>query len=208
MTDNVKTWEGEFGKEYTERNAPSEENIESRTSLFFDIMNEMRCNPKSIAEIGAGSGANLRAIRRILGGSVELTAVEPNQVAREAIIANQDCDVSRTIYGSAGDIPLADGSMGLVFTSGVLIHIPPAKLGRAMDEIHRVSSRWIAAIEYFNPELVEIVYRGQHGLLWKGDYGSMYLDRFPDLRCIAYGFAWKRDTGLDNVTWWLFEKNP
>ena len=208
MDENLKKWEGELGDRYTERNDSTEDNIESRAELFFEIINKMRCNPKSIAEIGAGGGANLQALRRLLGKSVELTAVEPNQIAREAIIANHDCDVARTIYGSAGDIPLADSSVGMVFTSGVLIHIPPEKLGRAMDEIHRVSSRWIVAIEYFNPDLIGVHYRDEDGLLWKGDYGSMYLDRFPDLRCISYGFSWKRESGLDNVTWWIFEKNP
>jgi pseudaminic acid biosynthesis-associated methylase len=208
MDENLEIWKGEFGDKYTERCANSDENIESRTELFFEIMNKMRSNPKSIAEIGAGGGANLRAIRRLLGRGVELTAVEPNQIAREKIIANHDCDVARTLYGSAGDIPLADASIGLVFTSGVLIHIPPEKLGKALDEIHRVSSRWIVAIEYFNPYLIGVSYREEDKMLWKGDYGSMYLDRFPDLRCIGYGFSWKRETGLDNVTWWIFEKNP
>lgn len=208
MDENIEKWKGSFGDEYTKRNVYTEDNIEQRTTLFFEILNKIRGKPKSIAEIGAGAGANLQALRRIFGKSVSLIAIEPNQVARETIIANHDNDVVKTIYGSAGDIPLGDASVDLVFTSGVLIHIPPEKLGRALDEIHRVSSRWIVAIEYFHPYLAGVIYREEDGLLWKGDYGSMYLDRFPDLRCISYGFSWKRESGLDNVTWWLLEKNP
>ena len=42
--------------------------------------------------------------------------------------------------------------------------------------------------------------------LFKRDFGGLWLDTCPDLRVVAYGFAWKRLTGLDNLTWWLFEK--
>jgi hypothetical protein len=31
---------------------------------------------------------------------------------------------------------------------------------------------------------------------------------FPDLTCIGHLFAWKRATGLDNLTFWVFEKGP
>ena len=51
-----------------------------------------------------------------------------------------------------------------------------------------------------------IPYRGQEGLLFKRDFGGLWLDSFPSLRTVAYGFAWKRVTGVDNLTWWLFEK--
>jgi spore coat polysaccharide biosynthesis protein SpsF len=32
------------------------------------------------------------------------------------------------------------------------------------------------------------------------------MDRFPDLQLVDYGFFWKRATGLDDATWWLFRK--
>lgn len=206
MDDFFKVWIGGLGDDYTERNESSEENIKQRGELFFKILNNMRCIPESIAEIGAGGGANLHAIRKNLGTSVELIAVEPNPTARAQAHDNFSESIDRILPGHAGDVPLADGSVGMVFTSGVLIHIPPETLGKAMDEIHRVSSRWIVAIEYFNPDLIGVIYQNQLGLLWKGDYGSLYLDRFPDLRCVSYGFEWKRETGLDNVTWWILEK--
>jgi pseudaminic acid biosynthesis-associated methylase len=208
MDEIFKVWMGDMGDDYTKRNVSSEENIKQRGALFFKILNDIRCNPKSIAEIGSGGGANLSAIRQLLGTSVELISVEPNPSARAQANANHPGSIDKSLDGHAGDIPLADATVGLVFTSGVLIHIPPESLGKAMDEIHRVSSRWIVAIEYFNPDLIGVIYREQDGLLWKGDYGSMYLDRFPDLRCVSYGFEWKRETGLDNVTWWVLEKNP
>ena len=42
--------------------------------------------------------------------------------------------------------------------------------------------------------------------LFKRDFGGFWLDNFPDLQVVKYGFSWKRLTGLDNLTWWVFEK--
>ena len=42
--------------------------------------------------------------------------------------------------------------------------------------------------------------------MFKRDFGGFFLEHFPDWRVLDYGFAWKQLTGLDNLTWWLFEK--
>jgi len=94
-----------------------------------------------------------------------------------------------------------------VFTAGVLIHIAPEHLSRATDEIMRVSKKHVLCIEYYSPTPVESKYRGQNRLLFKRDFGAFYLDRYPNLKCIKYGFLWKRELPVfDNVNWWLFEK--
>ncbi|HPO10199.1 MAG TPA: methyltransferase type 11, partial [bacterium] len=72
----------------------------------------------------------------------------------------------------------------LVFTSGVLIHLAPADLNRALDEIHRCAGRWIWGFEYFAETHTSIPYRGRDDLLWKGDFARLYLDRFADLRTV------------------------
>ena len=72
--------------------------------------------------------------------------------------------------------------------------------------MHRVSSRYIACSEYFSDKPETIPYRGQTDALFKRDFGGMWLDLFPDLKVLDYGFSWKRTTGLDNLTWWMFEK--
>ena len=45
------------------------------------------------------------------------------------------------------------------------------------------------------------------GKLFKRDFGSFWWDLYPDLKLVDYGFFWKRVAGLDDFTWWLFEKN-
>ena len=43
-------------------------------------------------------------------------------------------------------------------------------------------------------------------MLFKRDFGGHWMDLYPDLRLVGNGFFWRRSTGLDNITWWLFEK--
>jgi pseudaminic acid biosynthesis-associated methylase len=202
----IDLWRGKFGNEYTARNLIKREDIGAREALWEKIIWPMTNPPQTVAEIGAGCGRNLSVLHSQLGPRARLIAVEPNAAARQILFDSCTTAALDVLDGEAEAIPLADGEADLVFTSGVLIHIPPERLPRAMAEIHRVSARWIVAIEYFNPSPIEIVYRNQVNALWKADYGSMYLDMFPDMRCVAYGFEWKRATGLDDVTWWLLEK--
>ena len=107
----------------------------------------------------------------------------------------------------AFQLPLADLSIDLVFTAGVLIHIAPDDLGRATGEIVRVARKYVLCIEYFSHTAVEVSYRGQMGLLFKRDFGAFYLDRFFNLKCVDYGFLWQREFRIfDNPNWWLFSK--
>ena len=74
-----------------------------------------------------------------------------------------------------------------------------------MREIHRVSRRYIACVEYFADSPEEVTYRGESGRMWRRDYGSAYMDLFS-LKLLGNGFFWKREGYPDNLTWWLFEK--
>ena len=83
--------------------------------------------------------------------------------------------------GSAQVLPFEDNSFDVVFTSGVLIHISPEDLPKAMSEIHRCTRKYIWGMEYFSAKPTSINYRGHDHLLWKMNYAQEYLSRFPDL---------------------------
>ena len=112
----------------------------------------------------------------------------------------------KILAGTADRIDLPDASLDLVFTSGVLIHVAPDVLPAAYREMHRISARYLLTIEYFSAEPEEKPYRGQQGLLFKRDFGALWLEMFPDLQIVDYGFFWRPATGLDNLTWWLLRK--
>lgn len=201
----VDFWRGPAGDVYRERNLDAEANsLEARIDLWADIL-AATGRPQSVAEIGAGAGQNLHALSR-LAPNAELVAIEPNAGSRQHIVKAGIVPANAVLDGTAGDIPLDDGEVEMAFTSGVLIHIPPDQLLKACREIHRVAARTIVCIEYFSAAPREVIYRGESGRLWTRDFGSFWLDRFPGLTPVGCGFAWKRTTGLDDLTWWAFEK--
>lgn len=193
--EQVAFWRGEFGDEYTARNALPD--IAARKLLWAEILECFGSVPRSYLEIGAGGGGNLQALRLLHQGP--LLAVEPNEAARRVL--------------GAGGVHAVDGTAAspgltadLAFTSGVLIHVHPHDLGAACDGIYAAAERYIVSIEYFSERPEEIDYRGHAGKLWKRDFGSFWLDRYPELEPLGCGFAWRRTTGLDNLTYWAFQK--
>jgi spore coat polysaccharide biosynthesis protein SpsF len=204
-TRQVEFWRGDFGDGYTDRNLATREQLASRIAMWSDILKPTTgAPPASILEVGANLGINLRALRALTGA--RFYAAEPNERARATLIRDGVAEERDTRASLAQSIDFPDRIADLVFTSGVLIHIHPDHLLTAMREIHRCAARYVGCIEYFSDKPEEIPYRGHTGLLFKRDFGGYWLDNFADLQVLATGFAWKRTTGLDNLTWWLFEK--
>ncbi len=198
-------WRGEFGDAYTNRNTASATEIQARLALWSEILSHtISAPPASILEVGANLGINLRALRLL--SSARRLAVEPNEKARGLLVQDGIVAAADARDGLASAIDFPDGIADLAFTSGVLIHIHPDQLSASLREIHRCAKRWIGCIEYFSDKPQMIPYRGHEDRLFKRDFGELWLETCHDLRVVAYGFAWKRVTGLDNLTWWLFEK--
>jgi spore coat polysaccharide biosynthesis protein SpsF len=190
-------WAGEFGDSYTKRHMAAD--IAPRRALWQMLLPR---HVESVLEVGANVGLNLEAIGQF--SVAELYATEPNDMARaelEEILpaTHVTADYARKLSWPAGHVDA-------VITSGVLIHVPEAELEASLREIHRVARRWIIAAEYFAPQQEMVPYRGEADALWRRDYGSLYLDMFPDLTLTGCVFAYWRLTGLDNLTVWVMEK--
>ena len=133
-----------------------------------------------ILEVGCNVGNQLLLLHDM--GYSDLYGVEIQSYAVE--LANRRLPYATIVQGSAFKIPFPDEHFDLVFTSGVLIHIAPADLGRALAEIYRVAKAWIWGSEYYAPSATEINYRGHDTLLWKSDFSKAYQNQFPDLQLI------------------------
>ncbi|HJO88946.1 MAG TPA: methyltransferase domain-containing protein [Alphaproteobacteria bacterium] len=201
----IDAWKGQFGDDYVVRSRATEEIVGVTARAFAEILSHLKDGPPaSILEVGANVGINLRAISGF--SDAELFAVEPNARARERLVADRVVPPERLFDAVAIKLPFGDGAVDLAFTSGVLIHIPPEDLETAYGEIHRVAGRYILCMEYFSSTPVSLPYRGHEGMLFKRDFGGMWLDLFPALEPLANGFFWSRTTGLDDLNWWLFRK--
>lgn len=202
-------WAKDFGKEYTERNIYStHEALDNfykgmiglaRSDMNKEFLSNLEIN--NILEVGCNIGNQLNMLqyqgyKNLYGIDIQSYAV---QKAKEL---TKDVNI---IEGSIFDIPFKDKFFDLVFTSGVLIHISPNDIKRAMREIYRVSKRYIWGYEYFDDDYREIEYRGNKDRLWKGNYSEMYRELFSDLVLIKEKKY--SNVGNDNVdVMYLLEK--
>jgi len=167
--------------------------------------NETKRFPKrtfqTVLEVGAGTGANLLALREISG--VTMSAVEPNKQAFEELKATNVVD-GTTMCCDWLDFPESYERWDIVFTSGVLIHVHPTRRKKFMEKIVDVADKYVVCIEYFSPEPRTFPYHGKSDALWVDDFGKMYTDM--GLKLVDCKFYYKGLTWLDNLTMWVLEK--
>jgi pseudaminic acid biosynthesis-associated methylase len=168
LTEQEQFWQGDFGTAYVHRNASLD--WRKRIPFWRAILDQTR--PRSVLEIGCNIGTNLKAIR-----------------AASPTITAWGCDINQTAISEAADAGLSviEASVhdlgdvwwerfDLTFTVGVLIHIAPEDLERAMRAIIASSKRYVLAVEYADELEVEVAYRGHAERLWRRPFGKMYQD--------------------------------
>lgn len=195
-------WSGEFGRAYTERNEISVEAMEelfrSRLGWTRTELNERfiggLARRSSILEVGCNVGNQLLCLARM--GFTNLTGIELSaDAARKAKARGQGVGI---VQGSVLELPFPTGSFDLVFTSGVLIHIGPSDIRRALGEIRRCCRGMIWGYEYFSDRYESILYRGRPDLLWKADFARLYLESFPDLKLLKEErYRYRQDGNVD-----------
>ncbi|MBI3529698.1 MAG: methyltransferase domain-containing protein [Betaproteobacteria bacterium] len=205
-TKQLQLWKSAFGAEYASRegNRISTKNLRRLMRDWGRMLEHaVTPHPESVLEVGCNIGRNLVALQ---GFVEELHAVEPNSEAVRTARANPVLKGVNIEEGSGFDLAFPDSSVDLVFTSGVLIHVAPEDLEKVTSEIVRVARHYVLCIEYFSHQPVQVPYHGREGYLFKRDFGRVYLEKFPDLRVLDYGFLWEPLDSSDNSNWWLFAK--
>jgi pseudaminic acid biosynthesis-associated methylase len=184
-TAQLEHWRSDFGRAYTDRNSLTPDALDALYRRNYGI-GRRELNQRFLAkvprdarilEVGCNEGNQLCALREM--GFQNLYGIEIQDYAlRKARARLVDAQLA---LATAFEIPYPDGFFDLVFTSGVLIHVAPADLPKALREIHRCAGGFIWGLEYYSPQPIEVAYRGHERLLWKMDYARLYLELFDDL---------------------------
>ena len=191
------TWDGNFGIRYTIRNKISPFKL---IRFFRKILKNLNIN--KILEVGCNRGHNLIAISYC--GEYDLYGIDVNPYS--ILLARENRDINFTV-GNLFDILYKDNYFDLVITFGVLIHINPAELKKALKEILRVSNKYFLMIEYnydFD-EFEKVEYRENVGL-WRGNFKKFVFDNF-NVKLILEGETVKGDGIGDKAGYFLFEKS-
>ncbi len=191
----MSKWKNEFGREYTDRNSLSADGVDALYEKNYGVTRRQlnrrflsHVPPTArILEVGCNIGNQLGLLQEM--GYSRLFGIDLQHYALSSA-RRQYQNINLTV-ASALEIPFPDDYFDVVFTSGVLIHIAPSDLPRAMAEIYPCTREYVWGFEYYAPEMTEVQYRGHERLLWKMDYEALYLRNFPDLRslrseCLRY----------------------
>lgn len=199
-------WLGKFGQDWTGRN---DVDPDTRISAFKRMVGDLPV--KSILEVGCNRGFNLIALSKIkdyelTGIDILLDALQKSVCPLSISLVEADCH----------NIPFPDDSFDLVFTSGLLMLFEIEDTLKVIEELIRVSKRYILVIEY--PMIIELLDEDKRVIIgdewdieailrYKGFpayWAREYKGKFPDCLCI-------RDGGLGEFSvisyYWLFEKN-
>ncbi len=204
QTAQMRVWQGEFGRAYTDRNTLEMAELDALWSRNYGVsrsaINQMFLEgiPQSASflEVGCNVGNQLLLLQA--QGYTQLTGIELQSYALAG--ARSRLKGVALEQGSALALPFEDQAFDVVFTSGVLIHIAPDDLPQAMSEIHRCARHYIWGAEYFSSELTAVNYRGNDDLLWKMDYARKYLTLFDDLELVKERrFQYLENDNVDTV---------
>lgn len=200
-TEQEAFWSGEFGDEYINRNK-SEQLHASNLHFFSEILKHCS-NINSVVELGANIGMNIKALKALLPFA-QFSGVEINKQAYDSLVEIENV---KGYHQSIFDFTPGQ-EYDLSFIKGVLIHINPDMLKVAYRKLYESSGRYICIAEYYNPSPVELSYRGHAGKLFKRDFAGEFVEQYPDVELVKYGFAYRKDPLFpqDDITWFLFKK--
>lgn len=206
VNEQSEFWRGEFSDGYISRNDSPELLLANQRFFEMALLATRHLKPARVIEFGANIGMNIRALQGLDAfRDTAFTAVEIKESAcdrlREIGVTAHNADILAEERGWGGDYDL-------VLVKGLLIHIHPNELRNAYAAIYDAARQFIFIAEYFATERRPVTYRGHPDRLWLADYGGELMDQYPDLVCLDYGFAWKRDrvAPQNDITWWLLEK--
>lgn len=206
-TEQEMFWSGDFGDEYTKRNAGAEL-LASNLSLLARALSRIQ-KIDSVVEFGANIGLNLQALSLLYPGIVRY-AVEINSLAASRLKeSSPDVEVFNCSIPQFNQDVIRGGSCDLALIKGVLIHCNPDQLDVVYQKLYDSTLKYILICEYYNPKPDVVSYRGHADRLFRRDFAGEMLDKFRDLSLVDYGFVYHRDPSFpqDDFTWFLLNKS-
>jgi len=149
-------YDTELWNKYTDDNKG---NIQNEFSKFIYFLS-LGLGAKKICEAGCNIGNNLSSFPE----NFEIYGIDMNKNALEkAKKRYPNFSFKKTDLKQTG---FPDSSFDLVFTRGVLIHIPTKDLDNVLKEFVRISKKWILNFEYFGEDGKMIKWKRGDDLLW------------------------------------------
>jgi SAM-dependent methyltransferase len=110
-----------FGDEWTVFDSFSDEEIKTAGDQYFDIVSDELITNKYLLDVGCGTG---RWTKYISNKAAFVECIDPSDAVFSAAKLLKDCSNTRISKAGVDNIPFQDDTFDLVFSLGVLHHIP------------------------------------------------------------------------------------
>lgn len=202
-TEQEDFWANKYAEDYIRKNQAFDNELGA--VAWKQMLANANGSVGNYLECGCNIGRNIDQLKIALPDA-KPSVIEISEPAFSSVTARHRFD--HAFNGAILDSRFEPDSFDLVFTMGVLIHINPDQLLDHMRRMFEYSRRYVLIGEYFNRTPVSIEYHGQMNMLFKRDFGKLFIENF-DVTLVDYGFLWGHlydGAGFDDITWWLFEK--
>lgn len=130
----------EYWNQYAER---SDSNYNEEMAKFIrDLATSLRS--QNVLEVGCSSGNDLKLFSK----DFDASGIDPNESAIGKAV--QNLPHFKFKVGSITELPFEDSSFDFVFTRNVLNHIDNSGMEKSVNEIFRISRKYILNVEFFS----------------------------------------------------------
>ena len=149
-------YDKELWEKYTDENVGIIQDDQSKFIYFLSVA----IGAKKICEVGCNIGNNLSDFPK----DSQVYGIDMSEYALEK--AKNRYPSFKFKVANMNKIPFENSYFDLVFTRGVLIHIPSSEIDAGLKEMVRVSKKWIMNLEYFGKDGEMIEWSRGDELLW------------------------------------------
>lgn len=164
ISEQLQRWQGEMGERYSimEKKLPDTTRARVASEIIHGIV-----QPLSVLEVGSSTGEQSLLLYDTWRNT-KFVCLDPSRDAVQ--IGQKRFPQFIFIRGYALDLPFADNSFDLVFTAGVLMHIPKEEIQQSIEQLFRVARKYVVMEEYTDDVESATGFYGYPAMLFLREY--------------------------------------